>query len=75
VSSETDIVAAINALVDEYRARCLWYLRADYYPDTRRERLRVLDSIERYGDLAAYRRVSMLRQWLLQTSSEASAGF
>lgn len=75
VSSETDIAAAVNALVDDYRTRCLWSLRPDYYPVTVRERLRVLDTIERYGDLAAYRRASALRQWLSQTFSEASAGF
>jgi hypothetical protein len=25
---------ALRALVDEYRDRCLWYLRRDYYPAT-----------------------------------------
>jgi hypothetical protein len=73
VSSEIDIAAAIDALVDEYRVRCLWSLRPDYYPRTTRERLRVLESIQRYGDLAAYHRASTLREWLSQTSSEVSA--
>ena len=22
----------VNALIDQYRARCLWFLREDYYP-------------------------------------------
>ena len=26
------ITGAVNRLVDEYRTRCLWSLRADYYP-------------------------------------------
>jgi hypothetical protein len=73
VSSETDIAAAIDALIDEYRVRCLWSLRPDDYPGTTRERLRVLDLIQRHGDLAAYRRASTLREWLSQSSSEASA--
>lgn len=72
VSPERDIDAAIDALVDEYRVRCLWSLRPDYYPRTVREQLSVLSTIERYGDLAAYRRVSTLRQWLSPSSSEAS---
>lgn len=24
----------IGRLVDEYRARCLWFLREDYYPES-----------------------------------------
>jgi hypothetical protein len=77
-SSETDIATAdiataVNTLVDEYRTRCLWSLRTDYYPRTVAEQLRILDSSERYGDLAAFRRASILRQWLSQISSEASA--
>ena len=63
---------SVDALVDEYRTRCLWFLRPDYYPATTEQRLRVLGYIERYGDLAAYRRASALRQWLSRPSSEAS---
>jgi hypothetical protein len=73
VTSESEIAATINALVDEYRSRCLWSLRADYYPVTTGEQLRVLDSIARHGDLAAYRRVSPLRKWLSHLSSATSA--
>jgi hypothetical protein len=64
----------VNALVDEYRTRCLWFLRSDYYPTTHEERLQVLGYIERYGDATAYQRASNLRLWLSQHSSEASAG-
>src|SRR4051812_25865329 len=32
---------AVNRLVDEYRTRCLWSLRADYYPVSADEQLRV----------------------------------
>ncbi len=45
----------VDRLVDEYRRQCLWFLRPDYYPCTREERLRVLGYIERYGDLARER--------------------
>ena len=66
---ESDLASAVDALVDEYRASCLWSLRADYYPRTASERLHVLRAIERHGDLAAYRRASVLRQWLSRISS------
>jgi hypothetical protein len=69
MSTEADIAAAIDALIDEYRVRCLWSLRADYYPSTTAERLRVLELIQRHGDLAAYRRAATLRQWLSQSPS------
>jgi hypothetical protein len=64
---------ALVELIDEYRARCLWFLRPDYYPATTEEQLRVLGYIERYGDLDAFRRVSLLRKWLSQPSSATSA--
>lgn len=63
----------VNALVDEYRHRCLWFLRSDFYPSTDEERLRVLDYIQRHGDLAAFRRAAEVRQWLSPTSNERSA--
>lgn len=66
--------ASLRALIDEYRARCLWFLRPDYYPATEAEALRVLDAIERHGDRAAFQRSSEIRQWLSQSSSAASAG-
>lgn len=58
-----------RALADEYRARCLWFLRADYLPATPEEACRVLTYIERHGDLQAYRRAAPLRQWLSRHSS------
>ena len=63
---------AVNRLVDDYRARCLWSLRADYYPADVDEQLAVLGSILRYSDLDGYRRASVLQQWLLQNSSAVS---
>jgi len=37
------IADAVRRLVDEYRDRCLWFLRADYYPEGPEEMLRTLD--------------------------------
>ena len=64
---------AVCALVDDYRTRCLWFLRADYYPATRDQRRRILDYVQRYGDRDAYIRVEGLRRWLSQPSSAESA--
>ncbi len=63
----------VNALVDEYRTRCLWFLREDYYPQTPADALRVLEYIERHGDVEAFRKAATLRQWLLQNFSAPSA--
>jgi hypothetical protein len=65
--------ATLRAFVDEYRARCLWFLRADYYPTTPAERERVLRLIEQYGDRKAFVRAAEFRQWLSLPFSEHSA--
>ena len=66
-------VDAVRRLVDEYRDRCLWFLRADYYPEELEEILRTLDSIERHGDRQAYLRAAEIRTWLSRRSSVSSA--
>ena len=68
------IEVAVNALVDEYRNRGLWFLRADWYPATHEERLRVLSQIERRADAAGFRRARSLSEWLSLNSSAASVG-
>ncbi len=68
------IEAAVDALVEEYRGRCLWFLRPDYRPTTREDRLRALDYIERNGDLVAYQRAAKLKRCLSLGSSASSAG-
>ncbi len=65
---------AVNRLVDDYRLRCLWFLRPDYYPDTTEARLKVLAYVQRHGDREAYRRAAELRRWLSHSSSAPSAG-
>ncbi len=64
---------AVTALVDEYRHRCLWFLRENYYPATDQERLKVLDYIQRYGDSDAFRRAGQVRRWTSQSCKEKSA--
>lgn len=49
---------AVDALVEEYRQRCLWFLREDYYPRSDAERLKVLDYIQRHGDREAFLRAA-----------------
>jgi len=68
-----DSFRQINQLVDEYRDRCLWFLRADYYPTDRQDALRALDYIRRYGDREAFRKAGELYQWLLLNSNRPSA--
>ena len=70
---EKAVMQRVNALVDEYRTRCLWFLREDFYPQTPTDALRVLDYIERHGDVAAFQKAATLKQWLLQNSSAPSA--
>jgi len=73
MSQTLPVEAALRQLTDDYRVRCLWFLKADYYPVTPADRERVLHSIERHGDLEAFRRVTELRAWLSQQSNDASA--
>ncbi len=68
------VMRQVSALVDEYRQRCLWFLRDDYYPSTPVDALHVLQSIERHGDVAALRKVAPLKQWLSHNSNVKSAG-
>lgn len=65
--------AALRELVDEYRGRCLWFLRREYYPATAEEALRVLDAIQRHGDREGFQRAARVRQWLSPNSSVDSA--
>lgn len=65
---------AVNRLVDEYRHRCLWFLREDFYPTTDAQRLRLLTYIQRHGDRAAFQQAAKLARWLSRRSSENSAG-
>ncbi len=60
----TEAREALAELIEEYRDRCLWFLRPDYVPQTPEECRRILDLIERYGDQAGYRRAEEIKAWL-----------
>lgn len=64
----------IDALIDEQRVRCLWFLRPDWYPTDDVERMRTLDQIQRHADRATFARAAELKRWLSQSSKDASAG-
>ena len=72
-ADDSAVARAVDQLTDEYRSRCLWFLRADFYPETDVDRLRILAYIERYGDRAAFQKAAAVRQWLSRTSNERSA--
>lgn len=59
-----DMEREMRQLVDDYRIRCLWFLRPDFYPSNDQERLQVLGYVERYGDLAGFKRAGRVRLWM-----------
>jgi hypothetical protein len=65
--------AEVRSLIDDYRERCLWFVRPDYYPTSPDEVLRVLQWIRARGDKEAFQRAGKIEQWLSRTSSETSA--
>lgn len=67
-----ELADRLRPLVDEYRSRCLWFLREDYYPASVAQALRVLGYIERHGDRKAFQKAAEVRKWLSQSSSEPS---
>jgi uncharacterized protein (DUF3820 family) len=67
------VLRDITRLADEYRERCLWFMRDDFQPKTLAEALRILQYIERNGDVAALRKVAPLKKWLLQHTNKQSA--
>jgi hypothetical protein len=68
----TEGISELDRLVDEYRSRCLWFLRPDFYPRTTAEILHVLHEIEAHGDVQAFQRAGDIRRWLSRGSSESS---
>lgn len=72
-STPRDLEREVDALVDECRVECLWYLRPDYYPRSDLERLQVLDAIQERSSRDVFRRAGTLKAWLSHHSSAASA--
>ena len=69
---DPSIESAVRSLMNDYRERCLWFLRLDYQPHTAEEVLRVLHWIRRHGDREAFQRAREIERWLSRTSSETS---
>jgi hypothetical protein len=69
----SDLDTAVRSLVDDYRSRCLWFLKVDYYPSSPKEIIRVLGWIRRHGDVAAFRRAAEIERWLSLPSNATSA--
>jgi len=49
---ETDI----NRFIDEQRPECLWFVRKDYYPDTKKQKIYILRQIQKNGNLDAFKK-------------------
>lgn len=71
--TRAEIEATVDALVDEYRTRCLWFVREDFRPSTDAERLLALRYIARYGDRSAFVRAREMQAWLSQEFNAPSA--
>jgi len=54
----------VRSVVEDYRSMCFWNVAEDFFPRDRAQLLMALDSLEKYGDMAAYRRAGRIRQWL-----------
>ncbi len=59
-----DLKREIWQFMDEHRARALWWMRADYYPQTSEEARGVLKDIAARGDRAIFVRAMLLRRRL-----------
>ena len=53
-----------RSVVEDYRGMCLWFAGDVLHPKNRVQMEQVLSSIEANGDMAAYKRVGKIRQWL-----------
>jgi hypothetical protein len=67
--SEAEAIAAVVALIDEYRDVFFWFMRQDYRPVTAREAVRAPDTLERHGDQHPFHRVKELKTWLSARSN------
>jgi hypothetical protein len=72
-AGRADLVRAIEALVEECRVECLWYLRPDFQPSTDVERDQILDAIQLHSSRDVFRRAGNLKAWLSRLSSAESA--
>ena len=53
-----------KSVVRDYRQTCLWFVNDAYHPKDEVQLEQVLSAIESNGDMAAFKRVGRIRQWL-----------
>ena len=58
-----------QSVVRDYRAQCLWFADGCENPQTDVQLEQILNAIETYGDMNAFKRVGRIRQWLSRDSS------
>lgn len=61
----------LKAIVDDYRAMCLWSMDEGFMPKDERQLAVLAESLERYGDMSAYRKAGRIREWLSHRSNAA----
>jgi hypothetical protein len=61
----------VRSVVDDYRSMCFWFMDRDFRPKDAAGLKIVVENLEHYGDMAAYRRAGRIREWLSQVSSPA----
>lgn len=72
-SSWEQLEPEVRSLVDRYRTQCLWFLRADLYPDGPEQAVRFLRYIEQHGDREGFVHAARIRQWLSPTHASPTA--
>ena len=60
-----------QSVVEDYRGMCLWSLPEDFMPGNERQVHCLVECLEHYGDLNAYRKAGEIRKWLSHVSSRA----
>lgn len=60
----------VKSAVNDYRSMCFWSVAPDFFPVNLSQLQFVLDSLDRYGDLSAYRRSGRIREWLSHATSQ-----
>ena len=50
---------------------CFWFMDRDFRPKDAAGLKIVVENLEHYGDMAAYRRAGRIREWLSRVSSPA----
>ena len=66
-------IKQINDFIDKSRAKCLWYLNRNYYPNDLESFLNILNKIKNHSTVNEYKQACKFEQWLLQNFNEKSA--